>query len=46
MRMILDLDVRHLLPAIRVPTLVVYRTADLATPTGAATSAPTSRARK
>jgi class 3 adenylate cyclase/pimeloyl-ACP methyl ester carboxylesterase len=28
-RMIRDLDVRHLLPAIRVPTLVVYRTADL-----------------
>lgn len=28
MRMILGLDVRHLLSAIRVPTLVVYRTAD------------------
>jgi class 3 adenylate cyclase len=30
MRMILGLDVRHLLSAIRVPTLVVYRTADAA----------------
>ena len=29
MRMILSLDVRDLLPAIRVPTLVVYRTSDL-----------------
>jgi class 3 adenylate cyclase len=29
MRMIRDIDVRHLLPAIRVPTLVVYRTADI-----------------
>lgn len=28
-RMIIEVDVRHLLPAIRVPTLVVYRTADL-----------------
>lgn len=28
MRMILDLDVRHLLSAIQVPTLVIYRTAD------------------
>jgi class 3 adenylate cyclase len=28
-RMIRDIDVRHLLPAIRVPTLVVYRTADM-----------------
>ncbi|MFI5506501.1 adenylate/guanylate cyclase domain-containing protein [Mycobacterium sp. NPDC051804] len=27
--MIRELDVRHLLPSIRVPTLVVYRTADL-----------------
>jgi class 3 adenylate cyclase/pimeloyl-ACP methyl ester carboxylesterase len=30
MRMIFSLDVRDLLPTIRVPTLVVYRTADLA----------------
>ena len=28
MRMILDIDVRHLLSAIQVPTLVIYRTAD------------------
>jgi class 3 adenylate cyclase len=28
-RMVRELDVRHLLPAIRVPTLVVYRTADV-----------------
>lgn len=28
LKMIRDIDVRHLLPAIRVPTLVVYRTAD------------------
>jgi class 3 adenylate cyclase len=28
-QMIRDIDVRHLLPAIRVPTLVVYRTADM-----------------
>ena len=28
-QMIRELDVRHLLPAIRVPTLVVYRTADM-----------------
>jgi pimeloyl-ACP methyl ester carboxylesterase len=28
-RMILEIDVRHLLPAIRVHTLVVYRTADI-----------------
>jgi class 3 adenylate cyclase len=27
-QMILEIDVRHLLPTIRVPTLVVYRTAD------------------
>jgi pimeloyl-ACP methyl ester carboxylesterase len=27
-RMILHIDVRHLLPAVRLPTLVVYRTAD------------------
>ena len=30
MRMIIGIDVRDLLPAIRVPTLVVYRTADIA----------------
>ena len=30
MEMIFQIDVRHLLPAIRVPTLVVYRTADMA----------------
>jgi pimeloyl-ACP methyl ester carboxylesterase len=30
MRMIISLDVRDLLPAIRVPTLVVYRTSDVA----------------
>jgi len=29
LRMILGIDVRHLLSAIRVPTLVVYRTADV-----------------
>jgi class 3 adenylate cyclase len=29
-QMVLDIDVRHLLSAIRVPTLVVYRTADFA----------------
>jgi class 3 adenylate cyclase len=29
MRMNFDIDVRHLLSAIRVPTLVIYRTADL-----------------
>jgi class 3 adenylate cyclase len=29
-QMIIQIDVRHLLSAIRVPTLVVYRTADLA----------------
>jgi class 3 adenylate cyclase len=29
-QMIREIDVRHLLPAIRVPTLVVYRTADVA----------------
>jgi class 3 adenylate cyclase len=29
-RMIIDIDVRHVLSAIRVPTLVVYRTADWA----------------
>jgi class 3 adenylate cyclase/pimeloyl-ACP methyl ester carboxylesterase len=29
MRMILAIDVRHLLAAVRVPTLVVYRTADV-----------------
>jgi class 3 adenylate cyclase/pimeloyl-ACP methyl ester carboxylesterase len=28
MRMILAIDVRHLLPAVRVPTLVLYRAAD------------------
>jgi class 3 adenylate cyclase len=28
MRMIFDIDVRHLLSAIQVPTLVIYRTAD------------------
>jgi class 3 adenylate cyclase len=28
--MVRDMDVRHLLPAIRVPTLVVHRTADMA----------------
>jgi class 3 adenylate cyclase len=27
--MVIEIDVRHLLPAIRVPTLVVYRTADI-----------------
>jgi class 3 adenylate cyclase len=30
MRMILSIDVRDLLPAIRVPTLAVYQTADIA----------------
>jgi class 3 adenylate cyclase len=30
MRMILAIDVRRLLPAVRIPTLVVYRTADAA----------------
>ena len=30
LRMILSIDVRDLLPAVRVPTLVVYRTADIA----------------
>ena len=30
LRMIREIDVRHLLPAIRVPTLVVHRTADAA----------------
>jgi class 3 adenylate cyclase/pimeloyl-ACP methyl ester carboxylesterase len=30
MQMIFQIDVRHLLSAIRVPTLVVYRTADIA----------------
>lgn len=29
MRMIFDIDVRHLLSAIHVPTLVIYRTADI-----------------
>ena len=29
MQMIREIDVRHLLSAIRVPTLVVYRTADI-----------------
>ncbi|HEV8712384.1 MAG TPA: adenylate/guanylate cyclase domain-containing protein [Candidatus Binatia bacterium] len=29
LRMILEIDVRHLLPAIQVPTLVIYRTADI-----------------
>jgi class 3 adenylate cyclase/pimeloyl-ACP methyl ester carboxylesterase len=28
-QMVIEIDVRHLLPAIRVPTLVVYRTADI-----------------
>ena len=28
-QMIREIDVRHLLPAIRVPTLIVYRTADM-----------------
>jgi class 3 adenylate cyclase len=29
LRMIFDLDVRHLLPAVHVPTLVIYRAADM-----------------
>lgn len=29
LRMIFETDVRHLLPAIQVPTLVIYRTADI-----------------
>ena len=47
LRMILSLDVRDLLPAIRVPTLVVYRTSDIVrTWPVAATSANTSWVRK
>ncbi len=32
--MLLDTDVRHVLPAIRIPTLVLHRTDDAATPVG------------
>jgi class 3 adenylate cyclase/pimeloyl-ACP methyl ester carboxylesterase len=33
-QMVLEIDVRHLLSAIRVPTLVIYRTADIGHATG------------
>ena len=32
LRTIIDTDVRHVLPAIRVPTLIIHRTGDQATP--------------
>lgn len=36
LRMNVDIDVRHVLPAVRVPTLVVHRTGDQVVPVGGA----------